>query len=83
MAADIPTKEHKTAADALRRKLKEMNFYSLQRTLWFYPHDPRLEIDWIVRIYHIERFVTIMEISRLDLDDAEKMVKFFRKQKII
>ncbi len=83
VAADIPTKEHKTAADALRRKLKEMNFYPLQRTLWFYPHDPRLEIDWIVRVYHIERFVTIMEINRLDRDDEEKMVKFFRKQKII
>lgn len=83
VAADIPTKEHKSGADALRRKLKEMNFYPLQRTLWFYPFDPRLEVDWIIRVYRIERFVTIMEINRLNRDDEEEMIKFFKTQKIL
>lgn len=83
VAADIPTEEYRFAADALRIKLKSMHFYPLQRTLWFYPHDPRLEVDWIIRTYGIERFVTIMEIVRLDRNDEEQMEKFFRKLKIL
>ena len=83
IAADIPTKEYRRGADLLRQKLKEMNFYPLQRTLWFYPYDPRQEIEFIVVHYEIERFVTVMEISRLDKDDERKMKVFFQKMMII
>ena len=31
VAADIPTKDHKLAADALRRKLKKMGFLSFAK----------------------------------------------------
>lgn len=83
VAADIPTKEYKWAADLFRRKLKEMNFFSLQRTLWFYPHDPRQEIEFIIHHYGIENFVTVMEINRLDRDDEGKMRKYFKELNII
>ena len=82
VAADIPTKQHKWAADALRKKLKSMKFYSLQRTLWFYPHDPREELEWIIEHFGIGQFVTVMEVSRLDSDDEERMRDFFEKEKI-
>lgn len=83
VAADIPTKEFRRAADAFREKLKQMHFYSLQRSLWFYPYDPRAEVDFIIKHYQIGRFVTVMEVSRLDLDDDKKMREYFRKIKII
>lgn len=83
VAADIPTEDHKIDADLFRGKLKLMNFFPLQRTLWFYPHDPREEIDIVAARYGIENFVTVMEINRLDRDDEEKMREFFEERKII
>ena len=83
VAADIPTKKYRIGADLLRRKLKQMGLYSLQRTLWFYPYDPREEIDFIVRHYGVERFVTVMEINRLDKEDEKKMKKFFIREGIL
>lgn len=74
VAADIPTKQHRQDADLLRRKLKQMGFYPLQRTLWYYPYDPRKEIQFIIDRFRIAQFVTVMEISRLDVED-EKMLK--------
>ncbi len=82
VAADIPTK-YKLGADLLRQKIKDMNFFPLQRTLWFYPFDPRDEVEFIANHYNIGRFVTVMEISRLDRDDERRMKAFFRKEKII
>lgn len=82
-AADIPTKKYKRGADLLRQKLKDMKFYPLQRTLWFYPYDPREEVEYIANYYNIGRFVTVMEVSRLDKQDEKPMTAFFRKEKII
>jgi hypothetical protein len=51
VAADIPTKEHRLGADQFRAKLKNMNFYFLQKSLWIYPYDPRKEIKFITETY--------------------------------
>lgn len=83
VAADIPTEDHKRAADLFRQKLKDIKFFSLQRTLWFYPHDPRSEIEYITNYYQIGRFVTVMEISRMDKSDEKAMKKYFRSEQII
>ncbi len=83
VAADIPTKDHKLAADALRRKLKKMGFYPLQRTLWLYPYDPCRELDFIIRNFDIANFVTVMEVSRLDNEDDKKVTAHFRKLNIL
>lgn len=83
VAADIPTEEYKWAADLFRQKLKDMNFFPLQRTLWIYPYDPREEIEFIIRYYGIESFVTVMEINRLVRDDERKIKVFFREEGVI
>lgn len=83
VAADIPTEDYKWAADMFREKLKEMKFYSLQRTLWFYPFDPRQELEFLLKYFKIGQFVTVMEVSRLDLDDETTLRNFFRKEKIL
>lgn len=83
VAADIPTKRYRRGADLLREKLKELGFYPLQRTLWFYPYDPREEIEFIVKHYGIERFVTVMEVSRLDKEDEAKMKQFFKEERLL
>lgn len=83
VAADIPTKKFRRGADALRTKIKEMRFYPLQRTLWFYPYDPRVEIEFISRIYEVSQFVTVMKLAWLDPEDERKLTSFFRDQEII
>jgi len=83
VAADIPTKKFKSYADVFREKLKGMNFFPLQRTLWYYPYDPREEIELIANNYNIANFVTVMEVSRLDFDDEKKMIRHFKKRRIL
>ncbi len=82
-AADIPTKSHKLAADALRYKLKTMGFFPLQRTLWFYPYDPRAELQQIIDHYDVSRFVTTMEINRLDKSDEQLLKTHFKKINVL
>lgn len=77
VAADIPTKPHRQGADKLRQKLKDMGFCFLQRTLWFYPYDPRKEIAFIAQTYGVEKFITIMEVNRLDREDEQRLKIFF------
>jgi len=76
-AADIPTKPHKRSADLFRKKLKEMGFYGLQRTLWLYPFDPKVEIQFIASHYGIGKYITVMEVNRLDKEDERRLKKHF------
>lgn len=83
VAADVPTKNYRQGADRLRRKLKDMKFYPLQRTLWIYPYDPRKEIEYLSNYYGIGQFVTVMEIKRMDKQDEEQIMRFFKSESII
>lgn len=82
VAADIPVKYRK-GADAIRKKLKQMGFYSLQRTLWFYPYDPRKEIELLAEEYKIDRFVTVMKIASLDYADLKVLRDYFKETGVI
>ncbi|MBL8030817.1 MAG: hypothetical protein JNK33_00615 [Candidatus Doudnabacteria bacterium] len=78
VAADIPTKTHRLAADYFRKKLADMGFKSLQRTLWFYPYNPSKELQIVAEHYGIQQFVTLMEISRLDVADESMLRRHFK-----
>ncbi|MBP9686328.1 MAG: hypothetical protein KBD66_00840 [Candidatus Doudnabacteria bacterium] len=79
IASDIPTKTHGRVADLFRLKLKQLNVYALQRSLWVYPYDPRAELSYLLGYFHIERYVTIMEVSRMDASDEEVLRRAFKK----
>lgn len=79
IASDIPTKTHGRAADLFRLKLKQLNVHALQRSLWVYPYDPRAELSYVLSYFGIERYVTIMEISRMDASDEEVLRRVFKK----
>ena len=81
--ADIPSKEYRHHADLFREKLQTMNFYPLQRTVWVYPYNPIDQVEFISVYYGIEQFVTVMEISKLNPDDEEKLTKFFKAAELI
>lgn len=79
ITADIPTKTHRAAADAFRAKLKEMKVVSLQRTLWVYPFEPTLELNFLLGIYDIGKFVTLMRADKLDTEDKALLLKHYKQ----
>ncbi len=83
VAADIPTKTNRLGADKLRNKLKNMGFYPLQRTLWLYPYNPCFELEFIAKTFHVEHFVTVMQVRKLDKEDESAVKKHFNKLGII
>lgn len=78
IAADIPTK-YRNGADAFRLKIKKLGLFPLQRTLWFYPFDPRKEIEFVSRFYGIESYVTAMRVDKLDPADRKNIKEHFQK----
>lgn len=79
ITADIPTKTHRSAADAFRAKLKDMNVCSLQRTLWLYPFDPTRELNFLLKNFDIGKYVTLMRVDKLDGDDSLKLKTYYKK----
>jgi hypothetical protein len=80
--ADVP-QESRRQEDMLRRKLKEMNFYPFQRSVWIYPYSPRTEVEIVSKFYQIERFVTTMRIDEVEKPDRAALLEFFRKKNIL
>jgi DNA-binding transcriptional regulator PaaX len=78
VAADIPTHQYRWAADLFRKKIKDMGFYPLQRTMWIYPHNPVDKINFLSGHWEISRFITVMEISSMDREDEMKLKDFFK-----
>lgn len=62
---DVP-EQKKTGRDALTRKLKELNFYQLQKSVWVYPFECRQEIETISAVYEIDKYVTYLETWHID-----------------
>lgn len=62
---DIPEK-HKFGRDALTRKLKEIGFYSLQRSVMVHPFPCRQQIKTIATVYDINDYVSYIETSHID-----------------
>lgn len=68
---DIPEKR-KRARETLRRKLKSMDFYQVQKSVFIHPFECQREIESVTTAYEIEPFVYFM---RADYIDNEKKIK--------
>ncbi len=68
---DIPEK-HKKGRDALSRKLKEMEFYPLQKSVFVFPFKCKDELDFICEIFNIRKFVYYFAAKSID---NEKLLK--------
>lgn len=71
---DIPEKK-RLARDVLRRKLKELGFYRLQRSVFVLPYECEREIELIKKLYEIEPFVRFIIAN--SIDNQEKLIKRF------
>src|SRR3990167_650766 len=71
---DIPEKI-KLAREHLRKKLQELGFYKLQKSVWLYPYPCENEIDFINELYEIKLFVRILTVQSIDIQ--KDLIKHF------
>lgn len=62
---DIPEK-HRWGRDSLRRKLRDLGFCELQKSVFIFPFECRNEIDFIVEMYDIRKFVRYGILETID-----------------
>lgn len=62
---DIPESK-KVAREALRRKLKELGFFRLQKSAFVYPFGCKNEIDFIRSVYEVKDNVKYLEVSKIE-----------------
>jgi DNA-binding transcriptional regulator PaaX len=73
---DIPEKYRKRARDALREKLKKLEFFRLQKSVWVIPYPCEKEIQFLCELFEIIPFVNIIIAENIYNDI--KLRKYFK-----
>ena len=71
---DIPEKK-KAAREALRKKLCDLEFYRLQRSVWVTPYDCKNEIAFISEFFEIRNCLRYINADYID-NEAELKLHF-------
>ena len=71
---DIPEKK-KTTREALRKKLLDLEFYQLQRSVWINPYECRKEIYFISEFFGIRNYLRYIIAEEID-NEAELKLRF-------
>jgi DNA-binding transcriptional regulator PaaX len=73
---DIPVGENRKRR-ILTAKLRQLGFQQLQMSIWIHPFPCRSEIETITEVLKVRKFLTYIEISKID---AEKQLRIrFKK----
>ena len=64
---DIP-EDQRYARDAMRRKLKGLGIYNIQRSVLAYPYDCRKELQMVADYYRLGKYATYLETNNIDID---------------
>ncbi len=64
---DIPTKPaiYNQARNALRKKIKDLGFYQMQKSVWVYPYECEDEILLIAELYHVQKHIEIITAEKI------------------
>jgi DNA-binding transcriptional regulator PaaX len=65
---DIPEEALRSARGILRAKLKEWEFYPLQKSVWVCPWPCEKEIQMVSKLYGITRYVDIVIAEKIEND---------------
>jgi len=71
---DVPH-SHKQARDALRRKLLDLRFYPLQKSVFITPYPCEKEIDFIASVFGVGRYLLILYATHFE--GEEKLKHYF------
>ena len=77
---DIPEK-YRAERDYLRKKLKNLGLYNIQRSVFAYPHDCRKALNFAADYYKVEEYTTYAEVSSIDVE--KELKRFFKAKKIL
>jgi DNA-binding transcriptional regulator PaaX len=69
---DIPDKSFKRGRDALRGKLKQWEFYPLQKSVWVCPWPCENEIRLITELYGVSDYISIIVAESISNDTLIK-----------
>jgi len=73
---DIP-ESYKRARDALSSKLKEMELYPLQKSVFVCPFECRDEIDFIGEFFNVRKFVHYFIAKEMDSKDEKYLKRYY------
>lgn len=73
---DIP-ENYKKARNALSGKLKEMELYRLQKSVFVCPFECKDEIDFISEFFNVEKFVHYFKTKEMDTKDEEYLKGYY------
>ena len=71
---DIPNKRN-AGRETLRSKIKELDFYQLQKSVWVFPYPCEKEIEFITELFHLYPYVQIIEATKIKND--AKLRKYY------
>lgn len=71
---DIPEKK-KRAREALRRKLRELGFYQLQKSVFVFPFECGNEMDFIIEFFELRQHVRLITATHIT-NEAELKLHF-------
>ncbi len=71
---DIPS-DHKEARDALRRKLKRLEFYPMQKSVYLTPYPCEDEIEFLAALFDVRRYILVLYAS--GFESEEKLKRHF------
>ncbi len=64
VAFDIP-ETHKQERDGFRKKLRDVGFHALQQSVFICPYACKKELEFMMSVFGIERFVKIVEAKHI------------------
>ena len=72
---DVPEKK-RWARDAIREKLKELEFHELQKSVFIHPFNCNNEINFIIEYFEVRRYVRTGEL--INLTNEEELMLHFK-----
>lgn len=73
---DIP-ENYKRARDALSSKLKEMELYPLQKSVFVCPFECRDEVNFVSEFFNIKKFVHYFIANKIDEKDEDYLRRYY------
>ncbi len=68
---DIPS-GNKQARDAFRRKLRNLEFYPLQKSVYLTPYPCENEIDFLASIFNVRRHILVLYVDHFEGEEKLK-----------
>lgn len=74
---DIPEKK-KQAREELRKRLKQLDFYPLQKSVYVHPYSCGKEIEFLRQNYGVQDEVSLLVVDKFEPEEEQFLRKYFQ-----